>query len=344
MNRLIFTLLTITILVCGWHKQALAAERVSVSEWSQAWVKASQKAGSFKTQDLEKKALGACSDCANKERLSKARSVFAKGQFDEALRLYNEIPRGNTYWLTSTEEKGWSYFRKEDYQKSLAQTKTLLSPQFAEVVNAEAYLLQSLSQLRMCDYKGVFETHQTFKDKQKKRIMEVQNLAEKGWNEDLAAVLRKVDYFPLELADIGDSAQRLPLLIYKDLEFQKQLLRFKASFEVLQRLPESALKKEVRDFNSASFITLKKRVQTLAQKETDANFKVIQKLNLVEVEAIQRVHADTQLSENSYQKGEFKDVGDDKLVFMDDGRPWIDELDKFEVSAKSCVKGIRRKM
>lgn len=348
MMKSVFTLSTMAILVCGLHSQALATDRVSSAEWAKTWVKSLEgnNAQAFNTNALEKKALGSCSDCENKDSLKKARNLFAKGQFDAAINSYNEIPRGNTYWLSAVEEKGWAYFRQENYEKALAQTKTLLAPQFAEVSNTEAFLLQSLTQLKICDYKGVFETHQIFKDKQKNRIMEVQKLAQTGWNESLAQILRKADEFPLTLDDMGETVQRLPLMIYKDVEFQKQALRFKVSQRAMELVDSKypRVKNSLDKINQESFRALKDRVQELAQEETNENFKIVQKLNLVEVEAIQRVHTDMNMAEELYKKGKFQEVQDDKLVFMDDGRPWIDELDKFEVAAKTCAKEIRRKM
>lgn len=326
-----------------------SVQRLSTAEWAAKWYSAVQKNGkqgsSFDTADLEKKTLSLCSDCERKKFLTTARMLFTKGQFDQAISSYNEIPKGNVYWLNAVEEKGWAFFRKENYEKALAQTKTLLAPQFAEISNSEAFLLQSLTQLKMCDYKSVFETHTIFKEKQKNRIMAVQKLAQTGWNEALTKFLKKADKFPLTLDDMGDSVQQLPLLVFKDVEFQKQALRFKASENAIALARDNtALKNSLETANTNSFLALKKRVQRLAEIETETNFKIIQKLNLVEVEAIQRVHTDLSLTDELYQKNNFQKVSDDQLVFMDDGRPWIDELDKFEVASKACVKGIRRKM
>lgn len=338
----------ISILLSGLTTQALAAERVSVSTWVQSNARAlnDKQIVTLSTAGLEKKSLGSCSDCGNKDLLKKARALYARGQFDAAITAYNEIPRGNTYWLTAVEEKGWAQFRKDNFEKALAQSKTLLAPQFAEIANSEAFLLQSLSQLKICDYKGVFETHQIFKEKQKARIMEVQKLAQTGWNDSLTMFLKKADQFPLTLDDMGQTVQQLPLLIYKDIEFQKQALRFKASekaIALIDKKNDRAIQ-ALEKMNTEAFRALKNRVQELAQIETNENFKVIQKLNLVEVEAIQRLHTDVNLAEENYRKNKFQQTTDDQLVFMDDGKPWIDELDKFEVAAKSCVQGIRRKM
>lgn len=348
MMKRALTLSSMALLVCGLTSPAMATERVSTTEWTQSWAKAltSPKAWAYSTADLENKLFGKCDDCENKTALQKARADFAKGNYDSALSSYNKIPRGNSYWLSAVEEKGWAFFRQGDFEKSLAQSKTLMAPQFAEIASTEAFLLQSLSQLQICDYKGVFETHQTFKEKQRARILEVQNLAENGWNDSLTQFLKKADKFPLTLGDMGSSVQKLPLLIYKDIEFQKQALRFKASEKAVFLIDNknSQVLAKLEKINNDSFLALKKRVQELAQRETDDNFKVIQKLNLVEVEAVQRVHTDQKLTDANYQKNTFAKVSSDKLVFKDDGRPWIDELDKFEVASKACTQGIRRKM
>lgn len=338
----------ITVLLSGLTTPTFAAQKVSAADWAQKLVQAlnESKNVSLSTAAIEKQALDTCSDCDQKEALKKARTLFAKGNYDEAISSYSEIPRGHVYWLAAVEEKGWAQFRKDNFEKALAQSKTLLAPQFAEIANSEAFLLQSLAQLKICDYKGVFETHQIFKEKQKNRIMEVQKLAQTGWNDSLTQFLKKADKFPLTLDDMGSAVTQLPLLIFKDIEFQKQALRFKATERAIALLgtKNQKLNQTLEKMNTAAFRALKNRIQQLAQVETNENFKVIQKLNLVEVEAIQRIHTDLNLSEELYRKSQFRQVSDDQLIFMDDGKPWIDELDKFEVVAKTCAQGIRRKM
>ena len=96
--------------------------------------------------------------------------------------------------------------------------------------------------------------------------------------------------------------------------------------------------------NQDAFLKMKARLKVLAANETADNKRIIAKLNLVEVEAIQRIHTDQNLANSSYTVNKFKKVGEDQLVFMDDGRPWIDELDKYDVATKACPQNIRRKM
>lgn len=329
------------------------AERLSVKEWGQSFEqslakdpKKALKLLDFK--NLERQAVPACVDCSVKTKIQKAREHFAKGQYDQSLMLYNQVPRGTDYWFEAIEEKGWSFFRKNEIEKALAQTKTLLSPQFSEVISAEAYFLQALSNLKVCDYKGVFETTQLFKEKQKNRLLAVQELSEEGFSKLFLNFLEKVDRLPLAVSELDSSMTAMPVLFYKDITLQKEMLRFKVSQKAMDILRERGshptLRSELDQVNRKSFAAMKTRLKQLAQQETDFNHKILQKLSLVEVEAIQRMHADMELDASLFAKSKFKKTSADELVFMDDGRPWIDELDKYEVIAKKCPDNIRRKM
>lgn len=321
------------------------ADNISASAWGEKWAQDANKnpKKAFNTQPAEREIL-ACHDCDNKSVVKIAREQFARGQYDDAIKNYNKVPRGTSQWLSAVEERGWAYFRQDEYEKALAQTKTLLAPQFAEIIPSEAFFLQSLTQLRICDYKGVFETHQIFKEKQKDRIAAIQDLAKNGWNKDLETALSRIDKFPLSLKEMGPTAKRLPLNLHRDKEFQRQAFIFKVTQHAMNKSQHAGVTKSLDYLNGKSFSALKNRVQALARLEAEENFKIVQRLNLIEVDAIQRVHTDFNLADEHYEKTDFKKVGTDKLVFMDDGRPWIDELDKYEVAAKSCQRGIRRKM
>ena len=207
------SLLSLTLTLSALSLPAQAGERFTLSQWQRS-VKSAKSVSDIEkavnTAAIEKKYLASCSDCDNKDLLAKARTAFAKGNFEEALSLYNQIPRGNDYWMYSVEEKGWAYFRMDDYEKSLAQTKTLLAPQLAETASSEAYLLRSLALLKICDYKEIFENHTNFKEKQKAKIMEIQDLADSGFNESFKKVILAANTFPLQAKEMGDAVKHLP--------------------------------------------------------------------------------------------------------------------------------------
>ncbi|HEY8269519.1 MAG TPA: hypothetical protein VIG33_01415 [Pseudobdellovibrionaceae bacterium] len=323
---------------------AHAEDRLSAQKWSEDFI----KTPSLDFEKLDKKILGACEDCENKSKMQTARKLFAKGQYDEARALYAQVSKGSAYWLEAVEEKAWTYFRQNELESAMAQAKTLLAPQFENYVGSESYFMQSLAQLKSCNYKGVFETNRLFKEKQKTHLAEIQALSKTGMNEALKNVMNETDKFPMRFTDVGENASHLPHLFFKDIEFQRQLMRYKLSEQALAALKAedraSALQSTLEKVKSASASQLQNRIKELAVQETNDNFKIVQKLNLVEIEAIQRLHADLDLDKSLFKKGPFANTNSDQLVFVDDGRPWIDELDKYEVRTKTCPQNLRRKM
>jgi hypothetical protein len=355
MKTSVFTQILLAVAVFAAGASARAEDRISVQKWGQDFAASLKSKSTAKTQSLmdftalDKKVLGKCDDCENKALMQKARDLYAKGNYDEARMAYNEVSKSSGYWLQAVEERAWSYFRQDQFDNALAQTKTLLSIQFSDFVNPEAYFLQALTQLKTCDYKDLFATNSMFKEKQKARLVEIQNLSESGMNEAFKNVIIAANSFPMKFADAGSNANHLPHLFYKDIELQRQLMRYKLSERALSVLKSNAdvpsvLQDSFEKTRNEASVALKSRMKKLAQQETEDSFKIVQKINLVEVEAIQRLHVDVDLDKKLFKKDKFKDTNSDQLVFVDDGRPWIDELDKYEVRSKACPQNIRRKM
>lgn len=349
-NILAFVVVLVIVLVTG---KAMAAERFSVSEWNTLFAQALQKKTTARAlnlidfKKLEKKAIPPCVDCASKSKVQRARELFAKANYSGAISLYNQIPKTSDLWLQSVEERGWAYFRQNDFEKAIAQAKTLVSPQMVNIADSEGFFLQSLSQLRICDYAGVLETNKKFKDTQREKLLALQILVKTGTNADLENILNTVDKFPLAFTDLGSAPANLPLLFYRDLEVQRQIMKYRISQTAIQAVATtkmSTLTNKLQIAKDNSYHLLKSRIAKLAQEDINSSALIVQKLNLIEVETIQRIHSDLAIKENLYQTNEFNKAKDNQLVFMDDGRPWIDELDKYEVAAKVCPRDIRRKM
>jgi hypothetical protein len=335
---------------------ARAEDRLSAQKWSEDFAASLKSKNSNKTLELvdfdklDKKLFSGCDDCDNKAKMQAARALYSKGQYDSARATYDQVSKGSAYWLEAVEEKAWTYFRQNQLEAALAQAKTLLAPQFAGYVGSESYFLQSLTQLKSCNYKEVFETNRLFKEKQKSRLAEIQALSKTGMNEAFKSLISETDKFPMRFSDIGENTPHLPRLFFKDIEFQRQLMRYRLSEKALAVLSlgangePSKLQTTFEKVKSTSAAQLQNRIKQLAVQETNDNFNIVQKLNLVEVEAIQRLHADLEPGKSLFKKGQFNNTNSDQLVFADDGRPWIDELDKYEVRIKACTQNFRRKM
>jgi len=356
MKTSIFSQLVIVLAVTTAVAGARAEDRMTAQKWSESFgasIRAKDTKQTLQLIDfnsMDKKVIVACDDCGNKDKMAKARKLYAKGEYDAARELYSQIGKGSAYWLQATEEKAWTYYRQNKFEDSLSQTKTLLSPQFASYVNSESYFLQALAELKSCNYKQVFETNKLFKEKQKARLVEIQTLAKTGTNAAFQNVIASAKAFPLRFSDIGENANHLPQEFYKDIELQRQMMRYALVGKALNILRTQAaqtsekLQETFEKTQASSLAAMQNRMKQLATAETNDNFKIVQKLNLVEVEAIQRLHIDVELDKKLFKKGNFNDTNAEQLVFVDDGRPWIDELDKYEVRTKACPQNIRRKM
>lgn len=297
---------------------------------------------------LEKK-IFVPSRTPDRQALSQARKLYAKGRMTEAIAKYDQVKAGSPEWLEALEEKGWASLRRGDFEKAMAETKTLLSPHLRPVVGSEPFLLQSLAQLKVCDYEAALKTNALFKESQKTRILELQKLADTAKSQAADELIDAVTEFPLTLKETGSKASMLPRQAYRDLEFQKAVFRYKTAQAAIPALGRSralsvvkALPQLERDLTRARAAAMK-RLAKLARIESDENYAVIQKLNLIEVDTIQRVYIDVD-NARKQEAAEFAAVGDDELMFIDDGDTWIDELDNFQVRLNACPQDTRRKM
>lgn len=168
----------------------------------------------------------------------------------------------------------------------------------------------------------------------------MQALAGSGDSPAVQSLITKVQTFPLSFTEVGEEAKALPRLFHRDLPLQKALMAYKMAEASLKVTASSEMTKLMKSSAKA----IQSRMRQLAETEVQENFKMVQKLNLIEVETIQRIHADQKMAQDSFNKGEFAEVSTDQMVFPDDGHPWIDELDKYEVRVNRCPENIRRKM
>jgi tetratricopeptide (TPR) repeat protein len=284
--------------------------------------------------------------------LSEGRKFYAAGNMEKAIAAYEQVPRGSDAWLQSLDEKGWAYFRQGKMDKALGETRTLLGDTFVSIVGSDAFFLQSLSNLKICDYKSIFETGKLFKTTQKDRLLEIQNLSERGQSSAFTNVIVKANTFPLQFKEMGQEAKYLPSDFYRDVTLQKALFHLKlaeAGLPVLQQAQSSsaAIISAMNNLEKAkqgALLQAQNRIVILARAENEINFKNLQKLNLIEVEAIERMHADAHADKEKYAHGQFAETTSDDLIFPDEGDPWIDELGKYQVRVNLCPQNVRRQM
>lgn len=246
----------------------------------------------------------------------KARNSFEQKKYVESIEEYNKIPQTSDRYFLALEEKAWAHLQLDQYDKALAHTRTLTSSALTGLVGTEPFLLQALIQLKICDYVGVFQTLKDFKKYKRTQIEAIQSLAKTKQNGVSRKTLETWITNTEDWKQLGPALSQMPQLFYHD------------------KIMLSAAK-------SKNMKALEDRLQKLAITENNENYRILQKLNLIEVESIQRVHI---ASEFNRKQGETIEKSSNDLVFKDSNEVWIDELDSYQATVNRCKKKSGRTM
>jgi hypothetical protein len=254
---------------------------------------------------------------SEQQTFSKARQLFEQKKFVQAMNEYQKIPSKSDRYLLALEEKAWTYIHLDQFDKAIAAARTLTSPALSGLTTTEPFLLKAIVQLKICDYVGVFQTLKDFKSQKREQIIAIQELAKNRKNAVSRATLEKWMTNTNEWKSLGPALSQMPQLFYLD----KIMLA-------------GAKEKNISK--------MEKRLQELAIFENNENHRILQKLNLIEVEGVQRVHIASQF--NSKQ-GETLEKNKDDLVFKDSKEDvWLDELDSYQAKIDRCQKKSGRTM
>jgi tetratricopeptide (TPR) repeat protein len=94
--------------------------------------------------------------------LSLARIFYTIGQYETAIRYYDQIPEYSPDWLESLLEVSWSYFQLKNFGRALGNLHTLNSPYFEEEYYPEALVLEAVILHRNCHYSSALNSIHRF--------------------------------------------------------------------------------------------------------------------------------------------------------------------------------------
>lgn len=251
----------------------------------------------------------AASSLPGYQEIQKARHSYGKGHLKSALKYYSAVPKGSEYWLEALEEQAQAYGRLGQFDKAMANLKTVLAPQFDGLTGPEPFFVMALTQLKVCDYSGTLQTVKQFKKAMKPKVSELENLKS---GKSLIAVetvySRASKTKEIDFSQLGPEAKKLPRNMHRDLAANRAIKKSKSAFI--------------------------KRVQDLAHQELQEIDKMISKMQIIESEVIQKVNL--LVHEKNRQKiGKFAKVKD-TLVFPGDEEVWFDELGDFSAEVEKC--------
>lgn len=236
-----------------------------------------------------------------------ARIQFGKGQSKKAIETYAKIQKGSEYWLEALEEQAHAYGRSGQYDKALANLKTVLAPQFTGLIGPEPYFVAALTELRICDYTAALKTTKEFKKEFKTRILNLESVNSK-MPELMTVYQRAQKDKKLNFEQLGHIAPKLPRMLYRD---KISISRSQKSFSSFAKIAEQLAKMELNEINN-----------------------IISKMQIIESEVIQKVNLLTH-AKNRQKQGNFARQKNE-LVFPGDDEIWFDELGQFKAEIEKC--------
>lgn len=250
----------------------------------------------------------AASSLPGYHEIQKARKSFGKGHLKSAIKYYSSVPKGSEYWLEALEEQSQAYGRLGQFEKTMANLKTVLAPQFDGLIGPEPFFVMALTQLKVCDYSGALETVKAFKKAMKPKVAELESLKTQTSLAAVEAVYNRAKAAKeIDFTHLGPEAKKLPRNLHRDLSANR------------------AIKKSKQAFTN--------RVKVLAAAELQEIDKMISRMQIIESEVIQKVNL--LVHEKNRQKIKFAKAKD-ALVFPGDEEVWFDELGHFAAEVEKC--------
>jgi tetratricopeptide (TPR) repeat protein len=114
-----------------------------------------------------------------------ARVLYQEGQFEEADKSYDDIPKVSMVWPDILFEQAWNAFSRQEYNRTLGKLVTYKSPALGFVLNSEVDVLRAQAYLLLCLYDDANLVINEFNQKYARVTTEVKDFVEKNAN-DLA--------------------------------------------------------------------------------------------------------------------------------------------------------------
>ncbi len=242
--------------------------------------------------------------------LTLGRLQYQKNNLPQAVEAYNKVEKESDYWIDALEEKAWAYTRSQDYNKALAELKSILNPIFINLASPEAVMLAAFVDLKICNYKGVAEKIPLFKKLMLPKVEGLEALVKNPKSELAMRYISKMKEKELTSADVGADVIKLPRYFYRDTQLIKN---------------PSLMKK-------------------LAQNDLDIISKNLKKMKIIEIELIQRTQtSDVKLAEDKDLKFD-NTKSKDALIFpveSNSNEIWLDEIGKFDVQTTQCPTSVK---
>ena len=269
-----------------------------------------------------------------------ARVLYQKGYLEPAIAYYKKVSKASPFWTDAQEEMGWSFVRKGEPQNALATSMSLMATPLAAIVRPSSYVLHSMTQLKVCDYKGVAETLEKFRKNERPRAELLVNKqytvenAPRGSKQD--GILIGAQGAEKALLQEASAAKEM---FEKSLSQSTDQVGFQGQWQELQRKSEQRAHKAKQATQA--------RLKVLADRELAEIQDSLKKLHIIEAEWLQQISAQgtmvtTAQNLTEKKKGTTGSKSRDKVWFPMDGELWFDEISNYKVDLEKGCSRLQR--
>ncbi len=247
-------------------------------------------------------------ETSDQELLESARVHFAADRLDHAISDYRKISKGSYRWILAKEEVSWALFRKRQLPLALSEVRSLTNDYLAAQIDLEPFLLQGLIHLYSCDYKQVFKAIQELKRLMPEYVSNMEELAQGKINAVQADAIQLL----IENKGISELTPKHFMALPRYFYLEKSI---------------------ISGFKSGQMPLIVGTLQKMAVAADKKNKKILQHLNLLEVEAIQRAFVPNEFGEKN--KTQLPAMAD-RMIFNNDKELWADEIDHLQSDLFKC--------
>ncbi len=285
--------------------------------------------------------------------IHQARLLYEQKKFKKAVVIYAKIPKTSYLWPYTLLEKGWAYYKIQDYNRTLGLVSTYNAPILADYFFPEAEVLRALSYYRMCWFEETNKVANEYLSQVEKSEQLEKTLREYNESSFIKEVIK------LTRKGTGEQSfvQGLILQIKKRIRFSQDLLsylRLQKELKSIKTMKRNALIKKVEKVLKTMLVVKGRRFNSYVRRQmftflNDMN-KFSREMLKITIEITTKKRSDLY---KSIEKGEetsvnaanriigsldnVRRIGTEQLYGFH-GEFWADELGDYSFSLNSNCK------
>jgi tetratricopeptide (TPR) repeat protein len=160
--------------------------------------------------------------------VNRARHLFNRGKFQEAIDAYDKIPKVSYKWPYILLEKAWVYYQMGDYNRALGLLVTYKSPLLNTYFFPEAEYLTALAYFKMCLYDDSLTVISQYYESYRPRFNSLSAVLKKN--------MRSQDYFYDLMFKPGDELKKHEEFVRQIITRLKKQVRYSLDFNTIHKV------------------------------------------------------------------------------------------------------------